>query len=289
MREKKIFCGKDYKEIDIFSYTDIQKEIANKNNRIKQNKRIYISPPKQKNLNDKNAKRYFVQIVQANFGNGGYVVHLTYDEENVPDTYDEAVGIAYKYLRRIAYRRKKLGLLPLKYILVTQFGRKYKGTHRIHHHILINDGLDRDEVENMWFKHKGTKKSKRVTYGWANADRIKPNEKGITELAGYLAKDSASRKKSNEIINIGEKLPKNIEGKKHWLQSQNLIKPYTKNPNDNKYSRRQIDKLALMQPDSVEFINYWEKEYKGWKLIGFDKKYYDETGWSFYLKMIRLF
>ena len=67
-REKKIYCGPsdtpDYMEVDIYQYTDNQKT-AVKGKRAKKEK---VSAPKQKNLNDKNAKRYFVQLAESNFG-----------------------------------------------------------------------------------------------------------------------------------------------------------------------------------------------------------------------------
>lgn len=52
MREKKIYCGDAYREVDIFSYTDTQKTASS---RRKRSKKIKESEPKQKNLNDKNA------------------------------------------------------------------------------------------------------------------------------------------------------------------------------------------------------------------------------------------
>lgn len=87
------------------------------------------------------------------------------------------------YLRRIAYRRNKLGLEPLKYILVTEYKYTKDGQSikRIHHHIIMNGGLDRDDVEMMWTKDRiNWKKTSDPEYrasikqlGWVNADRRK--------------------------------------------------------------------------------------------------------------------
>ena len=49
VREKKIYCGGHYREVDIFTYTDGQKIAASRGNR---SKKVKESPPKQKNLND---------------------------------------------------------------------------------------------------------------------------------------------------------------------------------------------------------------------------------------------
>lgn len=263
MREKVIHCGKDYLAPEIFPYTGTQQQAV----KGKRGKKKRVSEPKQKNLNDRRAKRYFIQLANSNFGEGDLAVHLTYAPEFLPDTYEEAVKNAINFLRRVAYLRKKRGLPPLKYLLITQIGRKKGG--RIHHHILMNGGLDRDEVESLWWKVKESKKKKRpaVMYGWANADRLKPNKKGIANMAGYMVQDST--------------------GKKHWTQSQNLEKPWYNPPNDKKYSRRQLAKIAKLPPDSEEYRAFWEKKYKGWELVEVEQQYVEQSGWYFYLTMRR--
>lgn len=104
-------------------------------------------------------------------------------------------------------------------------------------------------------------------YGWANADRLRPNAKGIASMAGYMVQDSA--------------------GKKHWTQSQNLEKPWHRAPNDRKYTRRQLDKIAKLPEDSEEFVRFWEKQYRGWELVECEKSFNEQTGWYFYLTMRR--
>ena len=266
IREKVIHCGKDFLMPEIFPYTGKQQQVV----RDRRRKKIKVTEPAQKNLNDRRAKRYLTQLGLANFGKpgaGDVVVHLTYAPEFLPETEAEAHKIAVTYLRRVAYKRKKKGLPPLKYILVTQVGRKRNGTHRIHHHILMNGGLDRDELESLWWKEKATKDKEAVMYGWANADRVRPNKKGITDLVGYMAKDSA--------------------GKKHWTQSQNLDKPYHHGPDDQKYTRRQIEKVAKLPPDCEEYRKFWERKYPGWELVDSERQYVERTGWYFYLTMRR--
>lgn len=265
-REKKIYCGSDdkpdYMEVDIFNYTQTQKTTV-KGKRAKKEK---LSEPKQKNLNDANAKRYFVQLAETNFGKGDLVVHLSYTDEYLPPTPEEAHTIAITYLRRVAYKREKQGLPALKYLLVTQVGRKKDGTHRIHHHILMNGGLTRDEVEEMWWKVKGTKKREAVLYGWANADRLRPNKKGISQMSGYIIQDSM--------------------GKKHWTQSQNLVKPWSRK-NDHRYSRRQLLSVAQMPEDCDDYKKFWESQYTAYELIEVTRKYNEQSGWAFYLKLRR--
>lgn len=147
IREKKTDCA-DYREVDIIPRTEKAEEAT----RGKRGKRRKAKKPKQNALNDKNAKRYLVQLGNGNFHIGDLHTSCTYSADNLPGTVEEAEKIVGNYLRRIAYRRQKLGLEPLKYILVTEykFAKGGEQLKRIHHHIIMNGGMDRDEVEMMW-------------------------------------------------------------------------------------------------------------------------------------------
>lgn len=116
IREKKTDCA-NYREVDIIPRT----EAAEQATRGKRGRKRKSNAPKQKDLNDKNAKRYLVQLGNGNFSIGDLHTSCTYSEENLPGTVEEAEKIVTNYLRRIAYRRNKLGLEPLKYILVTEY------------------------------------------------------------------------------------------------------------------------------------------------------------------------
>ena len=262
IREKKTQCGKDYLEVDIYPISENQLE----KRKGKRSKKKKVSIPAQKNLNDRNARRKFNQVVETNFGRGGYSVTLTYNEYFLPPTVEKAEKEATNYIRRIKRRRKKEGLEDLKYIIVTSSREGKDGKPvRIHHHILMNDGLDRDVVEDLWSRSRGKDKGKRL--GYANCDRIKPDiNTGIAGLANYL--------KGNPTQ------------KRRWTCSQNLERPTERN-NDHKYSRKKVIKLALF-PES---LSYWEKMYPGYeirdKLYGFEAIYNDFTGWSIYLKLRR--
>ena len=86
-------------------------------------------------------------------------------------------------------------------------------------------------------------------------------------MAGYMVQDSA--------------------GKKHWTQSQNLEKPWHRGPNDGKYTRNQLEKIAKLPSDSEEYRNFWEKKYRGWELVDSERQYVEQSGWYFYLTMRR--
>lgn len=266
-REKKIDCG-PYREIDIIPRTDN----AEKATRGKRGKRKKVSEPKQKDLNDKNSKRYLVQVGNGNFGVGDLHVSATYSNKHLPQTIEEAEKNVRNYLRRIEYRRGKLGLPPLKYILVTEYKFSKDGTmlKRIHHHIIMNGGLSRDEVEMMWTNERinwkkaaGDPGYSVEQLGWVNADRIQTNENGIEALCKYIVKDP--------------------QGKKRWSSSRNLVRPVEK-PNDHKYSKKQVEALAK-SPDSGK--EFFEKEYKDFQIVSIEPVHYEETGWHIYLRMWR--
>lgn len=265
MREKKIYCGEHYREVDIYPYSDAQKTAASRG---KRSKKVRESEPKQKNLNDKNARRYLVQLGNLNFGGDPEALHVTatYSAKHLPPNIEDAEREASNFLRRIQYARKKQGLPALKYILVTACTTKKNSDKpvRIHHHIIMNGGLDRDSVEELWRrrKQKGQKKGDKI--GFCNADRLQSDENGIAALCNYL-------------VNQGG-------GKKRWTSSHNLKKPESRT-NDGKYNRRQVEKWAKERPGR----EFWEKKYPGWTLTdedyGLSYEFNEQTGWSIYLKL----
>ena len=110
IREKKVDC-QNYREVDVIPRTDN----AEKAVRGKRGKRKKVTEPKQKDLNDKNARRYLVQLGNGNFHIGDLHVSGTYDDDHLPATVEEAERIAVNYLRRVAYRRDK----PVSYTHLT--------------------------------------------------------------------------------------------------------------------------------------------------------------------------
>lgn len=269
-REKKIDCG-DYREVDIIPRTD-NAEKAVKGKRGKKKK---VTEPKQKDLNEKNSRRYLVQLGNGNFGIGDLHVTCTYSNGCIPESVEAAEVIVKNYLRRIAYRRMKLGLEPLKYILVTEYGysREKDRITRVHHHIIMNGGLLRDDVELMWttcrinWKKAGSDPEYRAgiqPIGWVNADRLQMNENGIEALCMYITK--------------------NPDGKKRWSSSRNLKRPVQHPPADSKYSRRQIENAAKSSDCGRAFF---EKRFPEYEIKEIKPEYYEQTGWHIYMKMWR--
>lgn len=250
IREKRIYCGKDHMEVDIIPLTNghLKKK--------RRKKREKVSAPSQRNLNDKNAKRYFSQLVKANFGKGDLHVTCTYKPKYLPKTIEEAEKEVTNFIRRINYRRKKMGLKNAKYIIITETKDKQGKQVKVHHHIFIS-GMDRDLLEDLWSK-------KGESMGFVNADRLQVDgDGGLIPITRYLTKNRA--------------------GKKRWRGSQNLTRPEVA-VNDSKYSKRKLNEMAMIYDEDK---NFWNQKYPGWNMVTCESIYNDITGWAIYLVMER--
>lgn len=246
IREKRYKCG-DYLEVEIYPI-DLVEQKKNRKRKKKESRK------EQKNLNDKNARKKLRRILNANFNKNDLVVHLTYDDKNLPKNEEEALKDRNNFLRRLKSYRKKNGLDDLKYVAVLEYSEEDKNDRRtktrIHHHLVINK-MDRDVVEDQWKK------------GRANADRLKPNEHGFEELAKYLTKDP--------------------RGKKRYSSSRNLIIPEA-TINDYKFSSRKVYELSRCD-GKEEF----EKLYKGYIYTAHEVQVNDiNSGTYIYIKMRKL-
>jgi len=247
-REKKVYTGKEdrYLEVEFFP-------ISLQERKQKRKKKIKESLPKQKNLNDKNARKHLIRLLNNNFTDRDLVIHLTYRDEHLPGSEKEARRDVTNFLRRVKHYRKKNGLPELKYIAVIEYRDQEEGKKalRIHHHIVLND-MDRDVIENLWGR------------GRANADRLKADEFGYEALGRYITKDP--------------------RGSKRWTQSKNL-KPPTVKVNDFRFSKRKIEEISKAPDDRYLF----EKLYPGYIFSKCDVQVNDIVGGTYmYLKMRKL-
>lgn len=104
----------------------------------------------QRNLNDKNARKYVERLINENFTDGDLWLTFTYDNEHLPPDgdIDAAIKNVQKFIRRVNYQRKKRGLPNARYVYVTA----YNPTEEIrwHHHIVMDGDMDMDVVEGCW-------------------------------------------------------------------------------------------------------------------------------------------
>lgn len=217
-------------------------------------KRGNKSRPAQKNLNDRRARRYLNNLVSANFGAGDLWCTFTYDDDHLPDSPDEADRILTNFLRRINRRRKKAGLPNMKYICVTEYSDEEGKKKRVHHHVIMQGDMSRDEIEALW-KH-----GKRN-----NTRRIDPDPD--THIAG--------------IVNYISKDPK---GRKRWRSSKNLTKP-TVTVAASKFGKRTAEHMAK---DREYLESRIKKAYPGYRFIDAEVRVNDiNGGYYIYARMCR--
>lgn len=176
----------------------------------------------QRNLKDKNARKNCERLINTNFTSQDIWATLVYTDRNLPGSMEEALENMQKYIKRINYRRKKLGLPPAKYVYVTEWSEDENHKIRCHHHIVMDGQLSMDEVESTW-KLGRRNQTRRLDY----------DENGLSGLAHYITKD-----------------PK---GKKRWCASKNLKKPEERK-NHQTFSHNKAKKMAENYEDAAEMI-----------------------------------
>ena len=189
----------------VFGRDDEQKARAAKKN---------ITPAKQKRLNDERARRRLIQLADANFTEKD--IHLTLTYRTAPD-YPQCRKDLRNFLLRVKRYRERMGMDELKYIYTIEGRRenvKGAGVNRIHVHMLMNGGVSRERLEEMW------------EMGYANADRLQPTERGLEEIASYIIKEA-----------------RNKDGARKWSASRNLKQP-VRRTTDAKCSNRMVKLIA---------------------------------------------
>ena len=294
MREKKIYCGPNFLEVDIFPYSEAQVQAAK--NAGTHSKKQKESQPKQMKLNDKNARRYFTQLGNTNFGEGDYHVTLTYSNENLPQSPEEADKILKNFLDRVRYAHKRAGLAAVKYMLVTSYKSTKDGRPiRIHHHIIMSGGLGRDTIEDLWRKRKKKGQKKGDSIGYANVDRLQMgNGNGIAALCSYLAKQTGGKKRWSTSKGLDREKIDNpeiidhVDTKQSRISTSNNLDSPVSRTNNHRYSHKEVERIAKNHPD----YEYWERRYPGYELLrddyGFEAVFNEYTGrWSVYAKLRR--
>ena len=191
-----------------------------------------MTPEKVTRLNMERSERHFILLVDGNFSEEDIHLTLTYKGET-PD-YKRAKMDVRNFLDRVKRLRNRLGLEPVKYAGAIEGGAD--GTReRIHVHIVMNGGIDRETLETIWAK------------GYANADRLRPDENGLEAVARYIIKQSRTGK---------EKF------KKRWFASRNLKQPKTRT-SDTKVTNAKVRKIAGDMLNEARAI--MEKVYPGYE------------------------
>lgn len=213
----------------------------------------------QKNLNDKNARKYVERLLNENFGDTDIWITLTYGAGNEPEDMAEAIKNMQNYIKRIAYRREKRGLPNAKYIYITEYCPDDEI--RWHHHLVMDGLLDMDTVESTW--KKGRRNETR---------RLEKDEHGLTGMSHYITKEKDRKK-----------------GEKRWNSSQNLKqfrvrKVHSKPPVAGKGSYKPIGKYVDgFVKDSANIEEQMKKWYPDYYFTE-SKVYYNDFNGMFYIQ-----
>lgn len=227
--------------------------IWNNKSSISRAPRTKRSSKSQKNLNAKNALKYVIRLVNANFTDKDIWGTFTYETKKLPKTVEEADKVFANFIRRLKYYAQKNNFPALKYVYFTEFeSDEKKGKHRVHHHIITNFP-DRDVAEKLW--RNGARKQTR---------RLQADESGYEGCVRYCMKD-----------------PK---GTKKYKASKNLVKPIVTIA-DTKFTRRKVERIIKGETNAVEIF---EKLYAGYDMIHYEHKFSEYvTGAYLYVKMSR--
>ena len=183
-----------------------------------------LTPEKQRKLNLRRSEEHLVRLLDTNFTEKEVHVTLTYRGD--PSTYEEAYRDMRNYILKLKRYRKKMGMEDLKYIYNIEGGRDARtgyALQRMHIHMVTNGGMNREDLEAIWEK------------GYANCDRLQPNERGLEELGKYIIKQH--------------------EQGKRWCASRNLKQPKRRASDvrtSNSYVKRMAYDMQAVAKEQME-------------------------------------
>ncbi|WP_270629497.1 rolling circle replication-associated protein [[Clostridium] innocuum] len=177
------------------------------------------------NLNDKNARKKVIRLLNTNFGKGYWITH-DYENRFLPESMEEALKDIQNYFRRVNRLLKKKGMERAKYLYVTE----WEVDIRCHHHFVIDCGLTMDELNRLWTKGKRSE-LRPIDY----------DENGLTGMANYITKKP--------------------RGKRRWNTSKGNLKQPTVRKNHSTFKRKHA---RAMKEDFSTIERMLRQEYKGY-------------------------
>ena len=218
-RETTHKCGETYLDVDIYPVYEKQRGRGPKRN---------PTSEVQKTLNQRNSQKKLVRLLNTNFTHRDIRFDLTYAPEHLPDTPKRGIELVRNFFRRVKRLRAKMGLSPLKYVMVTEYGEEHG---RLHHHVIMSGGVDVSVLAELW------------GLGYTTAKPLQFDDRGLVDLATYLTKQSAI--------------------KKLWSSSRNLEHPETKS-RDGKITAHRVQEWSMSANDNRIQI---EARYPGYRLV----------------------
>ena len=176
IREKRIYSGKISGKILEAEFYPVTSDGRRYSRGVKKKQ----SKASQKKLNDKNAKKKLRRLMETNFTEGqDYYCTFTYHDQEQPESYEACKKDLTNFFRRLRRAREKAGLTELKYIYAIECKKiKATGFVRYHIHMVLNGGLPRRQIKELW--GKGIKRS---------VEELQADERGFERLANYICKE----------------------------------------------------------------------------------------------------
>ena len=212
-----------------------------------------ITPEKMKALNIRRAKRRLVLLLEANF-RAEDDIHMTLTYREQPD-YQRCLSDIGNYFRKIRRLRERRGLPEMKYL----YAVGHDEGQRLHVHVIMNGGIDRNELERIWGK------------GYANTMQLQEYGSGLQGIANYLYRQNERERIRGMRRNL-----------KSWSGSRNLVKP-KEHTSDSKVSNRRVKIIAADFEGEAKSI--MEKIYPGYTFQEC-KVYYSDVVDGVYIRCV---
>ena len=235
-REKMYQCG-NYLDIEIFPVFAPPRSVRSK--KAKPTKKA------QEMLNQRNAAKKIIRLANTNFTEKDLRFDLTYSQENEPENPQEAQRLLQNFIKRLKRFRKRNGLPELKYIAVTETGKR---KNRIHHHLILSGGVSINDLARIW------------GLGYTSAKPLQFDKKGISALAAYMTKAPLLYRR--------------------WNASKNLQKPKV-TQRDGRISGKLVKELHNLANDAGA---EYERRYSGY-LFAEASPFYNDCNEGFYLSV----
>ncbi len=230
-RENMIFHG-NYLDVNIYPV------FASSSKKGTRRKKAKPTSEVQQLLNERNAKKKVAYLLNENFTKRDLVLLLSFDNQHLPATFEDAERLEENFRRRLkrAYEKNNM---EFKYFSALEQGSK---SGRFHIHMVMSGGLDTKTIRRLW------------GMGIVTVSMLEFNEFGITDLAIYITKET--------------------KGKKKISHSRNLKKPDSKQ-RDGRISKKTVKELHNHDCDIKAVCKKYYPEYE---LADMDAQYNDFNG-----------
>lgn len=92
--------------------------------------------------NEQESVRQFARILNSNYRSGDLHVVLKYDDDHLPESYEEAEADLKRYFARLRYEIRKAGLvMPVLSWVTANWSPRRDCPARLHHHVVVPAGV----------------------------------------------------------------------------------------------------------------------------------------------------